>query len=273
MAIGTCASPTSIQPLYRGFEGTLEQAAAAGIPMKVYQTVKARDLFTSIVQQAHHNGEPGMLFLDAANRSNPVPHLYQLEATNPCGEQWLGPYENCCLGSVNLATCLGPDGSVDWEKLRRDVELSTTFLDDVVDANKYVPAVPALNEAAHRARRIGLGIMGLSDLMYHAGIRYGSNAGQEFAAQVIEFVRYHAMLTSIRLAEARGPFPAIAGSIYDPADLKWSPPAPLAAYERDFGRPALDWDADCRRHPRPRHSQCRPDHRGPHRHHRHRGRL
>ena len=235
--------PDVNSPLYRGFEGSLEQAAAAGIPMKVHQTVKARDLFTRIVQQAHHNGEPGMLFLDAANRTNPVPHLYQLEATNPCGEQWLGPYENCCLGSVNLATCLGPDGTVDWEKLRRDVELSTFFLDDVVDANQYVPAVPALNEAAHRARRIGLGIMGLSDLMYYAGIRYGSTAGQEFAAQVIEFVRYHAMLTSIHLAEARGPFPAITGSIYDPADLKWSPPAPLAPYERDFGRPTLDWDS------------------------------
>ena len=247
--------PDVNSPLYRGFDGSLEQAVAAGIPLRIYRTVKARDLFARIVQQAHHNGEPGMLFLDAANRSNPVPHLYQLEATNPCGEQWLGPYENCCLGSVNLATCLGPGpqkagagpqkagagGTVDWEKLRADVELSTYFLDDVVDANKYVPAVPALDEAAHRARRIGLGIMGLSDLMFHSGIRYGSATGQEFAAQVMEFVRYHAMLTSIHLAEARGPFPAISGSIYDPTDLKWSPPNPLTPYENDFGRPELDW--------------------------------
>jgi len=159
-----------------------------------------------------------------------------------CGEQWLGPYENCCLGSVNLAQALGPNGTVNWEKIRQDVALSARFLDDVVDANQYVPAVPALSEAAHRARRIGLGIMGLGDLMYHAGIRYGSPAGQEFAAQVMEFVRFHAMRTSIDLSEQRGPFPAIKGSIYDSADLKWQPPHPITPFSQDFGRPDVDWD-------------------------------
>jgi ribonucleoside-diphosphate reductase alpha chain len=148
---------------------------------EVVETVPAREVFELIVQHAHHNGEPGMLFLDAANRSNPVPHLYSLEATNPCGEQWLGPYENCCLGSINLAQHLGPAGTVDWEKLRLSVVESTRFLDDVVTANAYVPAVPQLQEAAHRARRIGLGVMGLGDLMYHVGVRYGSDDGQEFA--------------------------------------------------------------------------------------------
>jgi ribonucleoside-diphosphate reductase alpha chain len=192
-----------------------------------------------------------VLFLDAANRSNPVPHLYQLEATNPCGEQFLGPYENCCLGSVNLAQHFGPQGRVDWEKLRRSVELSTIFLDDVVEANAYVPAVPQLAEAAHRARRIGLGIMGLADLMYHAGVRYGSPEGQEFAAQVMEFIRYHAMQTSVELAEKRGPFPAIQGSIYDGQGMKWQPPKPLASYTWDWDRPSLDWgriESGIRRH-------------------------
>ncbi len=206
------------------------------------RTVKARALFDKIARNAHRNGEPGVLFLDTANRSNPLPHLYELEATNPCGEQWLGPYENCCLGSINLAQHVTPDGKVDWEKLQESVELSTHFLDNVVSANAYVPAVPQLKEAAHRARRIGLGIMGLADMMYHLGIRYGSEEGQEFAAQIMEFVRYHCMKTSIKLAEQRGPFPAIEGSIYDPNNLKWSPPKPLRPYSRDWGRPHLNWD-------------------------------
>jgi ribonucleoside-diphosphate reductase alpha chain len=233
--------PDVSHPLYHDFHGTLEQAEKAGIPIKVHRKVRAVELFDKIVTQAHHNGEPGVLFLDAANRSNPVPHLYDLEATNPCGEQWLGPYENCCLGSVNLAEHLGAEGSVDWEALRRSIVLSTTFLDDVVEANAYVPAVPQLAKAAHNARRIGLGIMGLGDLMYHCGIRYGSEEGQEFAAQVIEFVRYHAMLTSIELASARGPFPAITGSIYDSQNMSWKPPQPLLAYARNWHRPAVDW--------------------------------
>src|SRR5215216_2340936 len=217
------------------FSGTLEQAEQAGIQIRSYGKVKARELFNKIVKQAHHNGEPGVLFLDASNRSNPVPHLYPLEATNPCGEQWLGPYENCCLGSVNLNEHCGPDGSVDWEKLRQSVVMSTRFLDDVVEANAYVPAVPQLSEAAHRARRIGLGIMGLADLMYHVGVRYGSPEG-------LEFVRYHAMQTSIELAEERGPFPAIEGSIYDMDNMTWTPPQSLVSYEHDWRRPDVHWD-------------------------------
>jgi len=228
---------------YREFNGTLEDAQNAGIPIRVYKTVKARYLFELIVKQAHHNGEPGILFLDSANRSNPVSHLYSLQATNPCGEQWLGPYENCCLGSINLA-CYGlPDGKVDWHSLQQDIVLATRFLDDVVDANKYVPAVPQLKVNAMRARRIGLGLMGLADLMYHIGIRYGSLEGQEFASQMMEFIRYHAMLASISLAEQRGAFPAISGSIYDPDQIKWRPSQPIVAYIKDFGRPPVDWSA------------------------------
>jgi ribonucleoside-diphosphate reductase alpha chain len=234
--------PDVANPHYKEFDGTLEQARAAGMSLKVYKRVRARDLFEKIVRQAHHNGEPGVLFLDAANRANPVPHLYQLEATNPCGEQFLGPYENCCLGSINLAEHFGPDHIVDWEKLRRSVVTTVHFLDDVVDANKYVPSVPQLEEAARRCRRIGLGIMGLADLMYHVGIRYGSLEGQAFGSQVMEFVRYHAMLTSIELAETRGAFPAIKGSIYDPENLTWEPPVSIVSYEHmDWGRPAVDW--------------------------------
>ncbi len=213
----------------------------AGVAIQSHRTVRARELFEKIVRQAHHNGEPGVLFLDAANRTNPVPHLYPLEATNPCGEQWLGPYENCCLGSVNLNEHCSPDGTVNWNSLRASVVSSTRFLDDVVEANAYVPAVPQLTEAAHRARRIGLGVMGLADMMYHVGVGYGSSEGREFAAQLMEFVRFHAMRTSIELAEERGPFPAIEGSIYDMDNLAWTPPQPLSAYVADWHRPELEW--------------------------------
>jgi ribonucleoside-diphosphate reductase alpha chain len=235
--------PDVASPEYHEFHGTLEMAERAGIPIVTHHQVRARDLFNKIVKQAHHNGEPGMLFLDTANRFNPVPHMYQLEATNPCGEQWLGPYENCCLGSINLAEMFGDHHQVDWEKLRQAVESSTIFLDDVIQANAYVPAVQQLKKAAEQARRIGLGLMGLGDLMYHANIRYGSEEGQEFAAQVMEFIRYHAMLTSIKLAEQRGAFPAIKGSIYDPEHVTWIPPKPITPYTRDFNRPEVDWQA------------------------------
>ncbi|NPA31473.1 MAG: hypothetical protein GXO37_05685, partial [Chloroflexi bacterium] len=164
-----------------------------------------------------------------------------------CGEQWLGPYENCCLGSINLAQHATPEGGVDWEKLRRTVARAVRFLDDVVQANAYVPAVPQLKEAAHRNRRIGLGIKGLADLMYRNRVRYGSPEAQDFAAQIMEFIRYHAMRTSIELARERGPFPGIQGSIYDPENLKWKPPTwPdwLGGGPRlDLKRPKLNWKA------------------------------
>ncbi len=213
----------------------------------VWKTVRARELYDEVVAGAHCNGEPGMLFLDTANRENPCPHLGEYEATNPCGEQWLLPYENCCLGSINLAqhVSCGNNGhpSVNWEGLRETVGMATRFLDNVVDANGYVPAVPQLREAAHSTRRIGLGVMGLGDLMYCLGVRYGSEEAQELAAQVMEFVRYHTMRASIELARERGPFPAIEGSIYDPDDVRWEPPQFIAPYTRlaKWGRPRLDW--------------------------------
>jgi ribonucleoside-diphosphate reductase alpha chain len=130
---------------------------------------------------------------------------------------------------------------VDWESLRQSVVSATIFLDDVIEANAYVPAVPQLAKAAHNARRIGLGIMGLGDLMYHTSIRYGSEESLEFASQVMEFVRYHSMRTSIELARKRGAFPAITGSIYDSKHFTWQPPSPLMEYVHDWDRPDTDW--------------------------------
>jgi ribonucleoside-diphosphate reductase alpha chain len=132
---------------------------------------------------------------------------------------------------------------VDWEEIRKSTVLATYFLDDVVDVNAYVPAVPQLKEAAQSARRIGLGIMGLADIMYHVGARYGSREGQEFGAQVMEFVRYHAMQTSIQMAKERGAFSAIEGSIYDPNKLSWQKPQTVVPYTKDWGRSAVDWDS------------------------------
>ncbi len=209
---------------------------------EIRERPRAREIFDLIVDYAYKNGEPGVLFIDTANKYNPVPHLYELESTNPCGEQWLGPYENCGLGSINLLETVDEKGTLDWEKLRKTIILSTRFLDNLVSANSYIPAVPEIKEAAHNVRRIGLGFMGLADLMYSMGIRYGSDDGQEFAAQITEFIRFHAMKTSIELAKERGPFPKISGSIYDPLNLKWSPPKPLRPYLRNWNRPDINWE-------------------------------
>ena len=215
---------------------------------RTWETVPARELFEEIVEAAHRNGEPGLLFLDTANRDNPTPHLGRYEATNPCGEQPLLPYENCCLGSINLASHVRrrEDGSaaVDWEGLAETVEESVRFLDDVIEANGYVPAVPELAEAAHRTRRIGLGITGLGDVLYQLRIRYGSEESRELAGQLMAFIRYHAMTASVDLARERGPFPAIAGSVYDPDDVQWEPPRPVEPFSDSdrWGRPTLDWE-------------------------------
>ncbi|MEO1442752.1 MAG: ribonucleoside-diphosphate reductase, adenosylcobalamin-dependent, partial [Chloroflexota bacterium] len=194
-----------------------------------------------IIKYAYNNGEPGALFIDAANRGNPVPHIGKYEATNPCGEQWLLPYESCNLGSINLSLHV-KDKQVDWEMLANTIEEATRFLDNVVTMNRYVEHVPQLRVAATRARRIGLGIMGLADMMVKLGVRYGSEQGQEFAGQLMEFVRYHAVRVSVQLANERGAFPGIKGSIYDADNLKWQIPTPQFAYSRDFGRPILDWE-------------------------------
>jgi len=207
----------------------------------VVETPRAREIFDMLVDQAYKNGEPGVLFIDTANKYNPVPHLYKLESTNPCGEQWLGPYENCGLGHVNLFLCVDGNSKFDWERLKKETILGVRFLDNMVGANKYIPSVPQLKEAALNCRRIGLGFFGLADAMYLMGIRYGSEEAQEFSAQVMEFIRFHAMKTSIELAKERGPFPKIRGSIYDPENITWRIPRPLKPYTRSWSRPDIEW--------------------------------
>ena len=109
---------------------------------RVMHSVSAKRLFGKITENAYRNGEPGVLFLDTANKANPVPHLYTLESTNPCGEQYLGPYENCCLGSINLSRFVdAATHRVLWDKLTESVRTDVHFLDDVISANKYIPCV------------------------------------------------------------------------------------------------------------------------------------
>ena len=218
----------------------------------VWKTVRARELFDMIVEYAHNNGEPGILFIDRANDDNPVPGLYRLVATNPCGEQWLGPYENCCLGSVNLAKHwkIDDEGNfqVDWEKLANTIKKSTHFLDNVISANKYVPAIPIIAQSAYRTRRIGLGIMGLADLMYRLGIRYGSVEGQAFSSYIMEWLRFNCMVYSVDLAYHRGAFPACQESVYSIKEGKmmWEPPsgnifAKGVEGHGFWGRPEINW--------------------------------
>ena len=223
-----------------GFVDEDKQAIVAGY-LASKKHASAIESFTDAIVSIEDAG-----VADVYDLSQPQTHSFIANGVtlHNCGEQWLGPYENCCLGSINLAQHITEvDGkrAVAWAKLQRTTEEATHFLDNVVSANKYVPAVPQLREAALRARRIGLGIMGLGDMMYALGVRYGSRAGEEFAGQIMEFVRYHCMRTSVRLAEERGPFESIRGSIYDPDNLKWQPPTPLTPYTHDWGRPAVDW--------------------------------
>ena len=172
----------------------------------------AVQVFRAIVNAAWETGDPGVLFLDTINRANPVPHLGPIEATNPCGEVPLLPYEACTLGSINLAHMVaarahGP--TIDWARLADTARSAVRFLDDVVEVGRWPD--PRIEAAARRTRKIGVGVMGFADMLLQLGIPYDSPDAVATAHRVMSAVRRGAQEMSSELADARGPYPAWAG--------------------------------------------------------------
>lgn len=179
---------------------------------EVMSQLDARLVFKQIVQRAWSTGEPGVVFLDRMNEYCPVPWIGKYEATNPCGEQPLIPYESCNLGSVNLerfvvSTPAGP--AVDWARLRQVVHASTHMLDNVIDANRY--PIPEIREVTHATRKIGLGVMGFARMLFKLNVGYGTPESLRIAEQVMSFIDYESKVKSLELAKQRGAFPARAG--------------------------------------------------------------
>jgi len=178
---------------------------------KTVARVRAAELFTAICDAAHACGDPGLVFLDTVNRADPLPALGRIEATNPCGEVPLRPYESCNLGSINLARMTG-NGHVDWERLTEVAGLAVRFLDDVIDVSRY--PFPELGEATRATRKIGLGVMGLAELLAGLGIPYDSEHGVRLAGRIARCIQQAAHAESARLGGERGSFPAIGDSRY-----------------------------------------------------------
>lgn len=179
---------------------------------KVVGQANAREIFDMIAENAWLNGDPGMVFIDEVNRHEKTPHIGLVEATNPCGEQPLLPYESCNLGSINLNNMLTEDGKVDWEHIRRAVRRGVRFLDNIIDLNKY--PLPQIHEMTHANRRIGLGIMGWADLLFALKIPYDSEEALELGRSIMQYVHTEARAMSDELAIERGQFPNCPGSVF-----------------------------------------------------------
>jgi ribonucleoside-diphosphate reductase alpha chain len=191
---------------------------------EIVGTRRARAIFDMIVANAWRNGDPGLVFLDRINANNPTPAIGAMEATNPCGEQPLLPYESCNLGSLNLSMFVKEqatrnkeqgDVDVDWEALAETIPLAVRFLDNVIDMNDY--PVEAIERQTKLTRKVGLGVMGWADLLFKLNIPYDSDDALALADRLMAFIAEHADSASEALAAERGVFPAWQESIYGPA--------------------------------------------------------
>ena len=175
---------------------------------------RARDVFRRIVENAWGNGDPGLVFIDRVNRDNPTPRLGAIEATNPCGEQPLLPYESCNLGSLNLSRFVkdGASREVDWKALAEAIPVCVRFLDNVIDVNHY--PIPEIEALTLKTRKIGLGVMGWADLLFQLRLPYDSDEALKLGERMMAFIQEKADAASEELARERGPFPAWGESIY-----------------------------------------------------------
>jgi ribonucleoside-diphosphate reductase alpha chain len=170
---------------------------------QISRAVDAAMLFDRIVDAAWATGDPGLLFIDEINKHNPTPGLGVIEATNPCGEQPLLPYESCTLGSINLAA-FAAGNSIDWKRYSEAIHDAVTFLDNVVEINHY--PFPEIEAATRRTRKVGLGVMGLADLFAAIGVPYDSEEAVTLAEKIATFLTAEARAASVRLGEQRGSF-------------------------------------------------------------------
>lgn len=200
----------------QGFLAALEnQAEYDLINPRNHQTVSrlpARKVFDLIVESAWKSGEPGLVFIDHINEGNPTPALGRVDATNPCGEQPLLPYESCTLGSINLARMVSGN-KVLFNRLKKTIHAAVHFLDNVIEVNQY--PLPAIEQMSKQTRKIGLGVMGFADMLIKLNIAYESPAALEQADTVMQFIHREARAASAKLGRRRGNFPAYTGSVFD----------------------------------------------------------